>query len=160
MSDTEIRLIAPRSQDWGAFECGDARISAKLVREAHRAQAGLQQLHGVMVAGDLAAVMTLRAGHLSAPVNVLMALGMGEIEVPTLHLEVLAVRTDAQRRGLGKLLISIALDIAVRLQGEIGLKTVSLEATTQSRAFYQNQGFEAAESPWPDGSWAMWFLLN
>ena len=122
MSDTEIRLIAPRSQDWGAFECGDARISA--------------------------------------PVNVLRALGMGEIDVPTLHLEVLAVKTNVQRQGLGKLLIRNALDIADRFRGDIGLKTVSLEATQESRAFYQGQGFESASSPWPDGSWPMWFLLE
>ena len=160
MSSLEIRHITPRSQDWGAFDCGDVRINAKLRQEARRAQEGLQQLYGVVVGNDLAAIMTLRAGHLSAPISILLALGMGEIDVPTLHVDVLAVRKEHQRQGHGKSLALAALNIGERIQQDVGLKTVSLEATQESRAFYQGQGFESAASPWPDGSWPMWFVLG
>ncbi|WP_211334210.1 hypothetical protein [Deinococcus radiophilus] len=42
----------------------------------------------------------------------------------------------------------------------ISLHTVSLEATGESLAFYQGFGFTAAQRPWPDGSWPMWFDLH
>lgn len=160
MSDRNVKPVAPQSQDWGAFDCGDARINDKLIREAHRAQAHLQQFHGAFADDQLCGLLTLRAGHLSAPVRILSALGMGEIDVPTLHIEVLAVRVGHQRLGLGQLLITHALSIGSRLQHEIGLKAVSLAATPESRAFYIGQGFECATSPWPDGSWPIWFLLR
>ena len=160
MSSPELRLITPRSQDWGAFDCGDERINAKLRQEVRRAEAGLHRLYGSFDGDNLVGVMTVRAGVLSAPLGILAVLGVGIPEVPTLHIEVLATLKSRQRQGHGQVLLLGAVRLARQLSADIGLKTVSLEAPQESRAFYQAQGFESATSPWPDGSWPMWVVLD
>jgi GNAT superfamily N-acetyltransferase len=159
LSRIEFAQVAPRSLDWGAFDCGDPRITAKLVREASRAVSGVQRLYGASDQDSLQAVLTLRAGQLQAPHEVLAALGVGSLEVPTLHIEVLAVRVGAQRRGYGEALLTRTVSLATQLQAQIGLLTVSLEATAESRPFYTRLGFACAASAWPDGSWPMWIAL-
>ena len=99
--------------------------------------------------------MSLRAGQLNAPAFELSQLGRGRLEVPTLHIEVLAISRHRQRRGHGGRLLETAVQIGLRLSAEIGLKTVSLEATAQSVPFYRQQGLTASETPWPGGSWPM-----
>lgn len=157
---TLFARVSPQAEHWGDFDCGDARITAKLVREAERAQSGLQALYGITENDVVQAVMTLRAGHLSAPGEVLAQLGQGEVDVPTLHIEVLAVRRDQQGRGFGTTLVRAAVNLGYGIAGQIGLKTVSLEATEQSKAFYEQLGLSAADFPWSDGSWAMWVVLD
>ena len=152
--------VSPQAERWGDFDCGDPRITAKLVTQARRAHSGLQALYGLTENGVVQAVMTVRAGHLSAPGEVLARLGQGEEDVPTLHIEVLAVRRHQQGKGIGTTLVQAAVKLGRGLAGQIGLKTVSLEATAQSKGFYAQLGLTAAEFPWTDASWAMWAVLD
>ncbi|WP_261665176.1 GNAT family N-acetyltransferase [Deinococcus sp. Marseille-Q6407] len=96
---------------------------------------------------------------MQAPTEVIAKLG-GRERVSTLHVEVLSVQVSAQRRGYGSALLEYAVQQARFFSQNIGLRTVSLEATGESLAFYQAFGFTAAQRPWPDGSWPMWFDLH
>lgn len=152
--------LSPQAVRWGDFDCGDARITGKLAREALRAEVGLQALYGVVDdQGEVLAAMTLRAGVLAAEANVLFHLGQGELDVPTLHIEALAVRTADQRRGIGRALIDLARTLSEEVAQRVGVRTLSLEATPESRAFYTRLGFDSAATPWPGGSWPMWIDL-
>lgn len=158
MKDAERRLVAPQGENWGAFRCGNERIDRKLQQQVRRAALGLVRLHGIYVGGELQGVVTLQAGVLQAPREVLQQFGAFD-EVPTIHVEVLAVRDTAHGRGYGQMLIEHALQQAVDIAALIGLKTLSLEATQESAAFYAELGFDQAD-PWPDGSVPMWFTLD
>lgn len=158
---TRITPLSPQSARWGDFDCGDEQITGKLTREAMRAASGLQVLYGVVnEGGDVLAALTLRAGVLAAPSGVLYELGQGELDVPTVHLEVLAVRRDAQGKGYGRNLVTFATQQAEDVRLLVGVRTLSLEATEKSKPFYQRLGFDVASSPWPGGSWPMWLLLG
>ncbi|GGR31857.1 GNAT family N-acetyltransferase [Deinococcus ruber] len=138
----------------------DQRPESPTSQEALRAQADIQRLHGPLVDDTLQGVMRVRAGQLRAQMDILARLGLGDLDVPTLHVEVLAIRVEAQRQGYGERLLNSAIRLGMRLRQDIGLKTVSLEATRESQAFYQRLGLERAASPWPDGSWPMWVPLS
>lgn len=158
---TRIASLSPQSARWGEFHCGDEQITGKLAREAMRAGDGLQSLYGVVDdGGTVLAALTLRAGVLAAPSSVLYELGQGELDVPTVHLEVLAVRREAQGRGYGRNLIDFAIRQSERTRTLVGVRTLSLETTPQSKPFYQRLGFDVASSPWPGGSWPMWLVLG
>lgn len=146
---SRVARLSPQAARWGEFDCADPRITNKLAREALRSAGGLQALCGVV--GDQNAVlaaMTLRAGELAAPTSVRYQLGQGELDVPTVHMEVLAVRQDAQRLGYGRDLVRFA----IRQSEQVGVRTLSVEATSESKAFYARLGFDSASTPWPDGS--------
>lgn len=158
---TRIQTLSPQTTRWGDFDCGDEHITGKLAREALRAASGLQSLYGVVDdRGVVLAALTLRAGVLAAPSGVLYELGQGELEVPTIHLEVLAVRRAAQGQGYGRDLMTFALRQSERTRTLVGVRTLSLEATDGSRAFYQRLGFRGTAQAWPGGSWPMWLLLG
>lgn len=157
---TRLVQLSPQAEPWGDFYCGDPRITTKLVREAARAEHGAQALYGIIDGARVLAAMTVRVGHLSAPNDVLAQLGHGDIEVPTLHIEVLAVRREAQGQGFGTALLDSAVNLGREIRQRVGLTTVSLEATAQSKAFYEGLGLIAAGAAWPDGSWAMWIALD
>ncbi len=156
-----LARLSPHATRWGDFNCGDARITNKLAREALRAEAGLQALYGVLGdENDVLAAMTLRTGVLSAPNSVLYELGQGELEVPTVHIEALGVRLGAQGQGYGRNLVELARALSGQVGERVGVRVLSLEATPESRAFYVHMGFQSAQSAWPDGSWPMWLLLT
>ncbi|CAM3513197.1 hypothetical protein DESA109040_14960 [Deinococcus saxicola] len=158
---TRIIPLSPQAARWGDFDCGDEQITGKLAREAMRAGDGLQSLYGVVdESGEVLAALTLRAGVLAAPSSVLYELGQGELDVPTVHLEVLAVHRDAQGQGYGRNLITFATQQAQDVRLLVGVRTLSLEATPQSRPFYQRLGFRGTTQAWPGGSWPMWLLLG
>ena len=156
---TEIRIITPQSESWGDFQCGDPRIDRKLLTEAEQAKKNLVRLHGLYEGDRLQAVISLEASVLQAPTEVIAKLG-GRERVSTLHIEVLSVRASSQRRGYGWRLLEHALGQAKTTSFNIGLRTVSLEATGESLPFYEKFGFRGARRPWPDGSWPMWFDLH
>lgn len=158
---SRIDRLSPHAARWGEFDCADPRITNKLAREALRSAGGLQKLYGVVSdQGDVLAAMTLRAGVLAAPNSALYELGQGELDVPTVHMEVLAVRRDVQGQGYGSELTDFAVALGEEIRARIGVRTLSVEATSDSKAFYAQFGFDSAESPWPDGSWAMWLSLT
>lgn len=156
---TEIRIVAPQDESWGDFSCGDNRIDRKLLMEVEQARKNLVRLHGLYEGDQLQGVISLEASVLQAPTEVIAKLG-GRERVSTLHVEVLSVWESAHGRGYGRALLHHALRQAEAASVNIGLRTVSLEATAQSLPFYQAFGFTAAERPWPDGSWPMWFDLH
>lgn len=158
---SRIVRLSPQATHWGEFDCGDPRITNKLAREAMRSAGGLQALYGV-VGGqdDVFAAMTLRAGELAAPTSVRYQLGQGELDVPTVHMDVLAVRRSAQGLGYGRDLVRFAIRQSQQVGALVGVRTLSVEATSESRAFYARLGFDLASAPWPDGSWPMWLVLS
>lgn len=137
---TLLVQLSPYAHRWGDFDCGDPRISSKLDREAARAKRGVQVLYGIVDGSKILAAITVRAGHLSAPNDVLAQLSHGDIEVPTLHVKVLAVRVEAQGLGYGSTLLESAVALGRDLRRRVGLSTVSLEAAAESKAFYERLG--------------------
>lgn len=152
--------LSPQAEQWEDFNCGDPRITAKLVQEAKRAEDGLQTLYGAWVEGALVGMMTLRVGHLRAPSDVLAQLGQGEVDVPTAHLEVLAVRTDWQRQGVGSVMIEYAMVLSREVRGLMALRTLSLEAPPESWPFYERLGFVLGAPIAIDGTRPLWYDLR
>lgn len=158
---SRIARLSPQAARWGEFDCGDGRLTNKLAREALRSAGGLQALYGVVGdQDDVLAAMALRAGELAAPTSVRYQLGQGELDVPTVHMEVLAVRQNAQRLGYGRDLVRFAVRQSEQVGTLVGVRTLSVEATSESKAFYARLGFDSASAPWPDGSWPMWLVLG
>lgn len=159
----KIGLVNSQFMNWEFFDCGLPELTQKLIQEASLAETGFQKLYGAFLdetQTDLAGVMTVRAGQLQAPLeDVARVAGRTGVTVPTLHVEVLAVRLDCQRQGVGEELVWYLLDIAHEMRQEVGLYTVSLEATENSVPFYQALGFEASEVIYDDGTRAMWLVL-
>lgn len=152
--------------NWGEFPCRDPRITKKLMLEAPHAERGFQQLYGCfavnqpMTPGTLLGVMTLRAGDLKANLDdVASVAGRTGLTVPTLHIEVLAVRQSAERQGVGQELFFAALQVAGEIRRVAGLYTVSVEATAESVPFYQALAFQSSSQVHPDGTVAMWYII-
>lgn len=151
-------LLAPQSENWGAFRSGDERIDRKLLQQVVLAQLGMVRLHGVRIAESVGAALSLQAGVLQAPMEVIQGFGVAS-DVPTLHIEVLAVREDLHGQGLGRSLLEYAIEKALDISVQAGVKTLSLEATPESVGFYTSMGSDRARQPWPDGRLAMWLVL-
>ena len=156
-------LLNSQSLDWESFDCGQPELTRKLVREAELSDAGFQQLYGVYrdeAHPEILGVLTVRAGQLQAPLeDIARVAERTGVTVPTLHVEVLAVRVHAQGKGVGQLLMWTLLDLAHEVRRSVGLHTVSLEATESSVPFYRSLGFEASDEVYGDGTRAMWLVL-
>lgn len=155
-----LAQLSPQAERWADFDCGDARITAKLVSEARRAEGELQTLYGAWIEEQLVGVMTLRVGHLRAALGALLNLGQGDADVPTAHLEVLAVRTGWQGQGIGTALVEHAILLSREVQGVMALRTLSLEAPPESWRFYERLGFILGEPMASDGTRPLWFDLR
>lgn len=123
-------------------------------------------MYGTFAAGEaktertLRGVMTLRAGDLKANLDdVALVAGRTQVTVPTLHIEVLAVRAGHQRQGVGEELFFAALQVAGHIRRMAGLYTVSVEATPESVPFYTDLAFQPSSQPHPDGTLAMWYIV-
>lgn len=161
MTEPEIRLTAPHDIQWGAFLCGDTQLEAKIQTEARAGTRGLRALYELRGGADLMAVFTLQVGTLQADHDVLATLSPeAPLFVPTLHVPVIAVRTGLQRAGVGRALMKFILTLARDQAPQLGIKTLSLESTPASDAFYTRLGLARSTQIWSDGSRARWLVLR
>ncbi|CAM3199165.1 N-acetyltransferase domain-containing protein [Deinococcus saxicola] len=161
MIEETLALAAPHDVQWGPFVCGDPQIEAKLQEEVRAAQRGLRALYEMRSGAELIAVFTLHVGTLQAGHGVLAALSPeAPLSIPSLHLPVIAVRTGHQGTGLGTRLMDFIMTLARNQAPNLGIKTLSLESTPTSDAFYTRLGFERSSQIWSDGSRARWLVLR
>ena len=61
--------------------------------------------------------------------------------LPVLRLARLAVHKDLQERGIGRILLKFSLELAQKMQGEIGCVGVLVDAKPHAVLFYEKYGF-------------------
>lgn len=142
------------------FSCGDSNIDRKLRQQLKFVGPNIVHLQGLYENRTLVGILTLEVGTLQAPEEIFFRFSGTPKPVPTLHIEVLAVRDSKRRMGFGRLLIEYAIAVGIDMSKKVGLKTLSLEATAESVTFYKEVGFDQADSTWDDGSLPMWFVLT
>lgn len=155
-----LRPVGPNDKALRNFSSGDEDIDKKLGQQLKFVTINIVHLHGLYVNKILVGIVTLEAGVLQAPQDVIFNFSGTNKPVPTLHIEVLAIRNTKRRKGFGRILIEYAIAVGVEMSSKVGLKTLSLEATPDSVSFYQDVGFDQADSTWGDGSLPMWFVLK
>jgi GNAT superfamily N-acetyltransferase len=138
-----------RTHDVESFTCGSGELDRFLIRHALQAQqAHSSQTYVAVSDGEVVGFYTIVAGevrHAEAPERV--AKGMPRHPIPLLVLARLAVRVEAQRRGIGAILLRDALGRTLQVAEMIGVRALAVHAKDEKAvAFYRHFGFTASPS--------------
>jgi GNAT superfamily N-acetyltransferase len=144
-----ISLLDTQLHDRAAFSCGEPTLDAYL-----RQRAGQHHRDGIatthVVAKDDAPSKILGYCSLAAAQLNLAALQESDrmrlprYPVPAIRVGRLAVDTSAQRMGIGRLLLGHAVNCALGVRKQLGVRVVVVDALHEkAAAFYRLYGFRA-----------------
>lgn len=142
-----IRRLDPKVHDRSGFRCGAASLDTYL-----RQQAGQHQRDGI------ATTHVLVDGNASARILGYVSLAAAQVElsglspgdrkrlpnypVPAVRVGRLAVAVMCQGKGYGALLLGHAVNTALRLRSELGVRLLVVDALDRDVAdFYRGYGF-------------------
>jgi GNAT superfamily N-acetyltransferase len=138
-----------RTHNVEQFTRGQQELDRFLIRHALQAQQSNSSQTYVAVSGDeVAGFYTIVAGeiqHAQAPERVVK--GMSRHPIPLLVLARLAVRVNAQGRGVGSGLLLDALGRTLQVADVIGVRALAVHAKDdRAVAFYRHFGFTPSPS--------------
>jgi GNAT superfamily N-acetyltransferase len=148
-------LLDPQRHDRAGFHCGEASLDAYLKQQAGQHQRdGIATTH-VLVDDAAPAVIlgycSLAAAQLSlADLQPEDRKRLPRYPVPAVRVGRLAVAANAQRRGIGRLLIGHAVRCALSLREQLGVRVLVVDALNgEAATFYRSYGFHPTG---PDGA--------
>jgi len=138
--DTRLHIRA-------SFRCGVSVLDAYLKQQAGQHQRdGIATTHVLIDDGDPACILgycSLAAAQLQ--LHDLQAVDRRRLPaypVPAVRLGRLAVATEAQGKGFGRLLLGHAVNCSVALRGQLGVRVLVVDALDErAAAFYRLHGF-------------------
>jgi len=140
--DVEARVIA--GQPPAGFDCGRDAQNEFLYRRAWRdAKAGVSVTHFFIVRGFLAAYVTLMMDRIALGPEE-KPKGVSWRLVPALKIAQLATDLRFAGHGLGRTLVSFAIEYARGIRTGIGCRFVTLEAEPDLVGWYGSLGFESS----------------
>ncbi|WP_426148183.1 GNAT family N-acetyltransferase [Polaromonas sp. DSR2-3-2] len=138
-----IELLAAHHQRQG-FDCGEPALNEFLQRQAGQlGRKGFGKTYVALDADGLAVVgfVTLSAGQVQTP-RLPAGLKLPRYPAPILRMGRLGVNRRAQGQGVGRQLLSFALQLALEFSKSVGLYAVVVDAKhDKARAYYQSMGF-------------------
>lgn len=142
-ASTAIELLATRHQREG-FDCGEPALNAFLQRQAGQlGRKGFGKTYVSLDADGLAVTgfVTLSVGQVQAQC-LPAGLKLPRYPAPILRMGRLGVDRRVQGQGVGRQLLSFALQLALEFSRSVGLYAVVVDAKhDQARAYYQTMGF-------------------
>lgn len=140
-------LLDARLHDRSRFRSGEPSLDAYLKQQAGQHQRdGTATTH--VIVDDVAPTEILGYCSLAAAQLSLADLQpedrkrLPRYPVPAVRVGRLAVAVDAQRRGIGRLLIGHAVNCALALRGQLGVRVLLVDALNdEAAAFYRRHGF-------------------
>lgn len=147
-----LALLDVRLHDRDGFACGEPTLDAYLQQQAGQHQRdGIATTHLVIdddPIGDERPARILGYCSLAAAQLTLAELQpedrkrLPRYPVPAVRVGRLAVATDAQGRGIGRLLLGHAVNSALALRAQLGVRVLVVDALhDRAAAFYRGYGF-------------------
>lgn len=138
-----IERLAAHHQRQG-FDCSEPLLNEFLQRQAGQlGRKGFGKTYVALGANGLAVIgfVTLSVGQVETP-RLPAGLKLPRFPAPILRLGRLAVDRSAQGHGVGRQLLSFALQLALEFSKSVGLYAVVVDAKhDQAKTYYQSMGF-------------------
>lgn len=147
---TQPSILTP-DHDTSEFSSGNESLDSWLDRIA--LQAGFSQTSRTFVVCDSADAKKVIGYYSIASASLATAdaldrikAGSGRTPIPSVILARLAVDKNWQGEGLGAFLVSDAVKRIIRLQNELGIRAILVQAIDdQAKSFYEKLGFKSAK---------------
>ena len=143
----EEHRLDSKVHDCAAFDCGTPVLNEYLARFAtqHRRR-GIAQIYVLVDSSLPSAVLgydTLSAAEVhTAQITDADRKRLPRFPVPCFRMGRLAIRKDHKGRGLGKLLLGLAVDRCLRAKEEVAAYALIVDAKGErSKSFYEHFGF-------------------
>jgi GNAT superfamily N-acetyltransferase len=143
MTEVVVRALG-RSDDRSSFTCGNLDLDRFFRRFAGQNQFRhhIGTTHVAVECSSILGFVTVSPGELTADtLDPEVRKGLPDYPLPILRLSRLAVDTQAQGRGIGKLLLRFSLQLALELRHRFGCVGVVVDAKPDAVAFYRKLGF-------------------
>jgi GNAT superfamily N-acetyltransferase len=135
----EVRILAAED-DRTAFRSGDEALDLYFHRYAGQNQHHIGVTYVAVEAGAIVGFVTVSPGQLDAE-----AVGSKRrppYPVPVLRIARLATGERSRGRGVGKVLLRFAIELAERLRNDVGCVGLVVDAKSGAVEFYRRYGFE------------------
>ena len=150
----EEQVFDPKRHDRSGFRCGEPSLDAFLQRYAAQQRAkGLSSIFVLIDTDSPSKILgfyTLSAAQVDAvQLSDAQRKVLPRYPIPCIRMGRLACSVDVQGRGIGAMLIGLAVDRCLKVKSQVGAYALMVDAKhAAAKAFYQHYGFTVcADTP-------------
>ena len=143
----EEQVFDPKRHDRSGFRCGEPSLDAFLQRYAAQQRAkGLSSIFVLIDTDSPSKILgfyTLSAAQVDAvQLSDAQRKALPRYPIPCIRMGRLACSVDVQGRGIGAMLIGLAVDRCLKVKSQVGAYALMVDAKhAAAKAFYQHYGF-------------------